>query len=132
VVARLDDGKLWKYSRYFDNPQYWSSPATPKDVIQGQIGPNPKPEDPQPAIVPFEVTVKTVPAPEEFEMYNVTDDPMELTNLYSITDPLPQQAVLAELLDEQRTQKRVTPCSGAVPGQEWCNPWGECPGACSE
>ena len=30
VIARLDDGHLWKFSRYFDNPQYWSSPA-PRD-----------------------------------------------------------------------------------------------------
>ena len=29
VIARLDDGHLWKFSRYFDNPQYWSSPGTP-------------------------------------------------------------------------------------------------------
>jgi choline-sulfatase len=34
VIARLSDGHLWKFSRYFDNPQYWTSPgnpAVPKD-----------------------------------------------------------------------------------------------------
>ena len=28
VIARLSDGSLWKYSRYFDNKQYWTSPAS--------------------------------------------------------------------------------------------------------
>ena len=29
VIARLNDGKVWKYSRYFDNPQFWSNPGDP-------------------------------------------------------------------------------------------------------
>src|SRR5690606_22279499 len=34
VIARLSDGKLWKYSRYFDNPQFWSDPGTsPSDTV---------------------------------------------------------------------------------------------------
>ena len=53
-------------------------------------------------------------------MYNVTDDPMELNNLYSATNPLPEQAVLAQLLEQQCAQKRLTPSSGDVPGQPTC------------
>ena len=29
VIPRLADGHLWKFSRYFDNPQYWTSPGNP-------------------------------------------------------------------------------------------------------
>jgi choline-sulfatase len=124
VVARLDDGKLWKYSRYFDNPQYWSSPGDPgedgvEDVVLEQKGRNPEP-DTGPNHVPCDITVKATPAPEEFELYNVTDDPIEVLNLYSATNPLPQQALLAQLLEEQCKQKRLTPCSGDVPGQPDC------------
>ena len=28
VIARLN-GKVWKYSHYFDNPQFWTTPGTP-------------------------------------------------------------------------------------------------------
>jgi choline-sulfatase len=124
VIARLDDGKVWKYTRYFDNPQFWSSPGTPgdngvEDVILEQKEPTPAPEF-GPAPILCLMTVKATPKPDEFEMYNVTDDPMELTNLYSATAPLPEQAVLAQLLQEQCAQKRLTPCSGAVPGQPMC------------
>jgi choline-sulfatase len=138
VIARLDDNHLWKFSRYFDNPQYWTDPGTPgvddpdtpevdvKDVLRVQVAPDPPPDVvPQPVDVCFPEWVKGTPEPDEFEMYNLDNDPMELTNLYSLTDPLPQQAVLAQLLAEQRTQKRLTPCSGLVLGQE-TNQWPEC------
>jgi choline-sulfatase len=146
VIARLD-GKLWKFSRYFDNPQYWSSPGTPgvddpdtpgvdvKDVlkVQTQKDPAPPPPDVMPAWAPlgYEAIAKDRPEVDEFELYDLDDDPRELTNLYSY-DPataLPQQAVLEQLLAEQRTQKRLTPCSGLVPGQ-YCNPWEGCKQVC--
>ena len=66
------------------------------------------------------MTVKHRPVDDEFEMYNVTDDPMELENLYSKTSPLPEQSVLAALLAEHCAQTRLTPCSGDVPGQPDC------------
>jgi choline-sulfatase len=124
VVARLDDGKLWKYSRYFDSPQFWSSPGTPgvdgvEDVVLEQVDKTPPPEikdDP----IDCTITVKATPKPDEFELYNVTDDPMELDNKYNKADYSSQQAALAELLEEQCAQKRLTPCSGDVPGQPLC------------
>ncbi len=124
VVARLNDGKVWKYSQYFDSPQYWSSPGTPgepgvQDVVQKQVDPNPKPED-SPAIIPVEVTVKSTPKPDEFEMYNLTDDPMELDNKYNKARYSSHQAALARLLEKQCAQKRLTPWSGDVPGQPGC------------
>ncbi|MBI5589118.1 MAG: sulfatase-like hydrolase/transferase [Deltaproteobacteria bacterium] len=125
VIARLDNGNVWKYSRYFDNPQFWSSPGTPgedgvQDVILDQKVPTPSPPY-GPAPIPYEITVKSTPEPSEFEMYNVTEDPMELTNLYSATNPLPEQGLLARLLQQQCMQKRLIPCSGGVPGQPICD-----------
>jgi choline-sulfatase len=134
VVARLDDGKVWKYSRYFDNPQFWSTPGYAgdsegdqkvKDVVAEQKGPTP----PAPAFgeadtadtvetdIPYVVTVKSTPKCDEFEMYNVTDDPVELINLYGKADYSSQQTLLAGLLEQQRAQKRRFPYSGSVPGQ---------------
>ena len=31
LIARLNDASVWKYARYFDNPQFWSSPGDPGD-----------------------------------------------------------------------------------------------------
>jgi choline-sulfatase len=114
VIARLN-GKIWKYSRYFDNPQFWSTPGdpTPQDVV---VSP---PDEPPPSTegvytIEYTVSVKTQPLPDEFEMYNVTDDPGELDNLYG--QGYPEQAVLESLLAEQCAKKRLTPASGIVPG----------------
>ncbi len=64
-----------------------------------------------------EMTVKATPKSDEFEMYNVTDDPMELKNLYGVEQFSSQQMELAQLLEEQRAKKRLGPWSGHVPGQ---------------
>jgi choline-sulfatase len=131
VVARLDDGKLWKYSRYFDSPQFWSSPGTPgdegvKDVIVVQKKATPDTPDygepdrgPQPTRT--DITVKSTPKPDEFELYDVTEDPMELDNKYNNAGYSAQQAALEVLLQEQCAQKRLTPCSGDVPGDPNCD-----------
>jgi choline-sulfatase len=55
--------------------------------------------------------------PEEFEMYNVSADPLELANLYKVPAYAAQQATLEQLLEQQRAQKRLTPVSGTVPGE---------------
>jgi choline-sulfatase len=67
-------------------------------------------------------TVKTAPAPDETEAYNVTTDPMELDNLAGSTDPKVQAtlAILEGLLHAQCAAKRLTPSSGTVPGQPAC------------
>ena len=84
VIARLADGHLWKYSRYFDNRQYWSSPDTdtPEDVLKVQTERDPVPPSPDvmPAWSPlgYEAIAKDRPEDDEFEMYDLDDDPMEL------------------------------------------------------
>ena len=50
-------------------------------------------------------------------MYNVTADPMELANLYGVAAFASQQRTLAQLLSQQRAQKRLRPVRGNVPGQ---------------
>lgn len=126
VIARLN-GKVWKYSHYFDNPQFWSTPGDP----DANPPPDPPPEDvvvippetPPPTTegiyeIEYVVTVKTQPLPDEFEMYNVTDDPAEQDNLYGMG--YPEQVLLEALLAEQCEKKRLTPVSGTVPGQPSC------------
>jgi len=60
--------------------------------------------------------------PDEFEMYSVSDDPVELNNLYNAQSPSPEQITLAQLLEQQCAQKRLRPISGQVPGQPTCAP----------
>jgi choline-sulfatase len=131
VIARLDDGHLWKFSRYFDNPQYWTDPGTPgdddpatpgvdvKDVLQVQMQEDPPP--PMPGVpywsdVLYQAHTKVTPEPDEFEMYDLDDDAMELKNLCDDPNYSARRSQLEDLLVEQRQLKRLSPISGEVPG----------------
>jgi choline-sulfatase len=126
VIATLN-GEIWKYSRYFDNPQFWSTPNDPgdpnadppaEDVVTQPAVNLPPSDDPGTTIVPYTRSVKKTPVePEEFEMYNVTADPMELANLYNVPNFSAEQQTLSQLLAQQHAQKRLRPVSGTVPGQ---------------
>jgi choline-sulfatase len=125
VIARLG-GEVWKYSRYFDNPQFWSTPGVPNDPddpnypnVDDVVSLNkiPLPTDDGVYEIPYQVSVKHTPVPDEFEMYNVSQDPMELNNLYNDQIHSANQVILAQLLEQQRCAKRTTPSSGAIPGQ---------------
>lgn len=126
VIATLN-GEVWKYSRYFDNPQFWSTPNDPndpaadppaEDVVLIPAVPLPPTDQPGTTIVAYKRSVKKTPVqPEEFEMYNVTADPMELANLYGVAAFASQQQALVQLLAQQRAQKRLRPASGEVPGE---------------
>jgi choline-sulfatase len=122
VITRLGD-KLWKYTRYFDNPQFWSSPGTPgspnvKDVVLKPVPPQPEP--PGEIVVAYTKRTKYQPQPEEFEMYDLTGDPLELDNLAGKPAHAPTEAILKNLLRDQCAQKRLTPSSGTVAGQPGC------------
>jgi choline-sulfatase len=115
VIARLADGTLWKYSRYFDSPQYWTSPAM-QDVFLRQKQPTPAPE--YDGHLDCEVAVKGTPVAEEFELYDLINDPMELDNKHNNPHYSSQQHHMEKLLAKQRKLKRLSPISGDVPGQE--------------
>src|SRR5207244_2483456 len=95
------------------------------DVVFLQTAPTPQPppypgSDKGPDPIPYTVTVKSTPHADQYEMYNVSADPMELSNLYNDGVHTAQQNLLAQLLGQQRCAKRLVPQSGSVPGQPTC------------
>lgn len=108
VVAQLPTGpagsmQQWKYTRYFDNPDFWSDPGV-QDVQSLTTG-----RQDQAGEKVTTTTVKTQPVADQIEVYNVTEDPTELRNL--ARDPQRAGVVgrLAQLLADQRQQRRLTP-----------------------
>jgi len=116
VVAQLPTGpegtmEKWKYSRYWDNPQYWSTPNV-QDVrtfVPGQFN---KPGE-RVAVTTVKslnpTSGETAPPPDQFELYNVTRDPTEMTNLYGTADHQPVVTIMSRLLDVERAAKRLEP-----------------------
>ncbi|HEX8250374.1 MAG TPA: sulfatase-like hydrolase/transferase [Pyrinomonadaceae bacterium] len=122
VITRVD-AHLWKYTRYFDNPQFWSNPGVPgtlnvKDVVLKPVPP--QPDLPGETLVAYTKRTKYQPQPEEFEMYNLSGDPLELDNLAGKPAHAVTEAILRNLLGSQCAQKRLTPQSGSVTGQPGC------------
>jgi arylsulfatase A-like enzyme len=69
IVLR-EKGTLWKVVHYHDDPNFnWSHPHV-KDEYVKKTGPN-----------RGQVISRTTPLPEEFELYNLTEDPMEVNDL---------------------------------------------------
>lgn len=108
VIAQLATGsrgelEQWKYSRYFDNPDFWSSPGQ-KDIftlIDGPVG--------KPGTKSATTTVKTEPLADQIEVYNVSQDPTEMSNLAADPASADTIAQLRILLEEQIKLKRLTP-----------------------
>jgi hypothetical protein len=114
VIANLPTGangaqERWKYTRYFDDPAFWTAPGQ-KDVVTMVDGVATVPGDKA-----AHTTVKVQPAADEVELYNVTKDPTELVNIAAdpvlMATPAMQQTVatLQGLLADQRSSKRLTP-----------------------
>lgn len=117
VIARLTDGTLWKYSRYYDSTQYWTDPGTsgttPEDVLLVQMEATPAPSYEGP--IDYGVMVKSTPAADEYELYDITHDAMELANRYDDSACATQQAAMVKILAEQRAKKRLSPQGGDAP-----------------
>ena len=128
VIAMLPTGpdaalQRWKYTRYWDNPAFWSDPGVMdvQTIVKGPVN-----------AAGNKVAVTTVkyanptsdqqgPAPDEIEVYNVSNDPTELTNLANDSSHASTVALLKQLLDEQITKKRLVPVlqpwADGAPGQ---------------
>ncbi|WP_053373177.1 sulfatase-like hydrolase/transferase [Paenibacillus sp. FJAT-27812] len=104
AIPNRNTKQLWKFSRYFDNKQFWSSPGIEAVTCQ--------PVDAG-ATEQWASDKKTEPVQEEYELYNLTDDPLEARNLAypafatSYTRGIQQQ--MMRMLEEQRKQKRLYP-----------------------
>lgn len=102
------DGKkqYWKLSRYFDNDRFWSHPGIMDITLQPVQG------SACGRHTSWATSVKTLPVPDEYELYNLTEDPLETCNLARETaDPFIQgmQSYMLKLLEEQRKRKRLNP-----------------------
>ncbi len=133
VIAMLPTGadgakQRWKLTRYWDNPQFWTTPGT-RDVLnytQGAVNAEGdktttttvKYTDPRPG--------QNGPAADEWECYNVEEDPLELTNLYGdprYADTIAElTALLQQQVDTKRIEPRVAPWAdgvGGLPSGQW-------------
>jgi arylsulfatase A-like enzyme len=104
AAVELEGGRhLVKFSRYHDNQQFWTVPGERDERLQGRKT----------------VTV-TEPEPDQFELYDLTDDPYEERNLADAAYADDRSRVLQErmlgLLVEQLARKRLVPGRGEVPG----------------
>lgn len=133
VIANLPSGgagttEKWKYTRYFDSPQFWSEP--PREPPPDHLPPEAPPQGIDVVTLiggnvdraggkRATTTVKHHPVADQAEVYNLTRDPLELTNLAHSTDSHTEATIthLRHLLEQQRAQKRKPPSSGRVPGQ---------------
>jgi arylsulfatase A-like enzyme len=126
VVVKLPTGddrqlEVWKYSRYFDNPQFWSSPGDEDETTNSECSVSTSDNHSCSLCIN---TIKTTPTPDELEMYNITQDPIEANNLVNPEFSNPEtrviEVILENLLAEQCRKKRLYPSSGDVPGKPSC------------
>jgi arylsulfatase A-like enzyme len=118
VIATFEgsggEREIWKYTRYFDNPQFWTDPGTKDDVIIEFGRQDPVWGGIKAAVC--DTIEKTTPDADELEMYNVTSDPYEEHNLADNPEFSNRQQQLADILEQQRCRKRLAPTDGCVPG----------------
>lgn len=83
--------QLWKYSRYYSNPRFWSGPSNPDQPI----------------------TMQPEGGPAEFELYNLSEDPLETVNLAGTCGQKRAHddviKALQSVMLQQRIKKRLLP-----------------------
>eukprot|EP00002_Diphylleia_rotans_P012865 TRINITY_DN2510_c0_g1_i5.p1 TRINITY_DN2510_c0_g1~~TRINITY_DN2510_c0_g1_i5.p1 ORF type:complete len:572 (+),score=114.16 TRINITY_DN2510_c0_g1_i5:50-1765(+) len=89
---------LWKLMRYWDNPENWSTPGVRDEYLQREFPGRGK------------KIMKTVPLPDEYEIYDLSTDPLEKNNLARSSDPtvLRIRKQLEQLLAEEKKKKRIS------------------------
>jgi arylsulfatase A-like enzyme len=114
VIAELktkNGREIWKYSRYFDNPDFWANPNK-EDTTMTELGKHNRIWGGIKNSVCTTIKKKQ-PVPDEIEIYNITKDPLETQNLantlHSTFKAKNMQQKLELLLLEQRQQKRLVP-----------------------
>ncbi len=123
VITTLKTGanhseEKWKLSRYYDNPQFWSNPGIEDQVsvVKGSV----LFTENSMATVSI-TTTKSEPVATQYELYNVTKDPLEEKNLANPRYTTPETrfifSTLLKLLEKQSAMKRLSPKSGNTPGQ---------------
>ena len=94
---------LVKFSRYHDNQQFWTAPGERDERIKGR-----------------KTLVFTEPEPDEYELYDLTEDPLEERNLadpaFSNDNSQSLQATMLTVLNEQLFAKRLVPTTGETAG----------------
>ncbi len=88
VVARVD-GRLWKLVRTFDDPATWTEPGVRHLASDGPAGP----------------VYRTHPVPDEWELYDLDDDPAEATNRAEDPTAADVLAALRRRLKEERAAR---------------------------
>ena len=106
VIAEVDvdgDQHLIKFSRYYDNQQFWTVPGERDERLHRR-----------------KTTTVTEPEPDEYELYDLTLDPTEERNLahpnYADEQSRALQRKMLGLLVEQLAAKRLTPSAGERAG----------------
>ncbi|MDD2817411.1 MAG: sulfatase-like hydrolase/transferase [Candidatus Nanopelagicales bacterium] len=116
VVAMMPTGvggtmEQWKYTRYWDNPQFWTTPnqQNVETIIAGNLS-APGTKSATTTVTSLNPTAGQIAPPaDQFECYNITADPTELRNLADDRASAGTVAALKVLLDQQRAAKRLVP-----------------------
>ncbi|WP_297519278.1 sulfatase-like hydrolase/transferase [uncultured Clostridium sp.] len=95
----------WKFSRYFNNSELWTSPNKEDKLLDKRVSDK---------LCEVDIyTINRIDKIEDFEMYNLTNDPIEANNLineYYCDKSVKEIAdLLYGLLIKQREEKRLSP-----------------------